>query len=217
MKGRPGVDASRLSELTYDHLLSLIEAGDLRPGKILEERALATRLNVSRTPVRAALSRLVGEGLVDRMPNGCLTVTELGLQDFAQLVQFRRIVEAEAAYLAAGKVPEGAIRDLVERIELAEAAESQDPGEHWRLDDELHALIARSCANRCLAQSVLSVRRLLRMCNVEKLPHRFSEARLEHLAILHALLAADGELAREHMRSHIDKVRQGFLKLLAVG
>ncbi|HEY0121820.1 MAG TPA: GntR family transcriptional regulator [Rhizobium sp.] len=157
MKGRSGADANRLSELTYDHILSLIEAGELRSGAILEERALATRLSVSRTPVRAALSRLVGEGLVDRTPNGFLTVTELGLQDFAQLIQSLRIVEDEAAYLAVGKVPEGKLRDLIERIELAVAQKSQDAAEHWRLDDELHALVARSCANRWLEQSVLTV------------------------------------------------------------
>lgn len=214
MRGRASADASRLSELTYDHILSFIEAGELRPGAILEERALATRLNVSRTPIRAALSRLVGEGLVDRTPNGFLTVTELGLKDFAQLIQFRRIVESEAAYLAAGKIQSGELSDLIERIELAEAAKSKDTAEHWRFDDELHELVARSCANRWLQQSVLTVRRLLRMCNVEKVPHRFSETRIEHLAILRALHANDGELARDQMRNHIEQVRLGFLKLL---
>lgn len=214
MRGRASADASRLSELTYDHILSFIEAGELRPGAILEERALATRLNVSRTPIRAALSRLVGEGLVDRTPNGFLTVTELGLKDFAQLIQFRRIVESEAAYLAAGKIQSGELSDLIERIELAEAAKSKDTAEHWRFDDELHELVARSCANRWLQQSVLTVRRLLRMCNVEKVPHRFSETRIEHLAILRALHANDGDLARDQMRNHIEQVRLGFLKLL---
>ncbi len=53
------------------------------------------------------------------------------------------------------------------------------------------------------------------MCNVEKLPQRFSETRLEHLAILRALQAIDGDLARDSMRNHIDQVRLGFLKLLA--
>jgi DNA-binding GntR family transcriptional regulator len=130
MKERPSAEASRLSELTYDHILLLIETGELRSGALLEERALATRLNVSRTPIRAALARLVGEGLAGRTPNGFLTVTELGLEDFAQLIQFRRIVEAEAAYLAVGRIAESALGDLIERIELAEATKSQDPAEH---------------------------------------------------------------------------------------
>ena len=52
------------------------------------------------------------------------------------------------------------------------------------------------------------------MCNVEKLSHRFGETRIEHLAILHALQANNGDLAREHMRNHIEQVRLGFLKLL---
>lgn len=217
MKGRPGFEASRLSEQIYERVLTLIETGELRSGTLLEERALATQLNVSRTPVRAALSRLVGEGLVARTPNGFLTVTELGLEDFAHLIQFRRIVEAEAAYLAVGRIAAGELRELIGRIELAEVKKSQDTAEHWRLDDELHVLIAKSCANRWLEQSVLAVRRLLRMCNVEKLPQRFSETRIEHLAILHALQANDGDLARERMRDHIDQVRSGFLKLLTKG
>jgi DNA-binding GntR family transcriptional regulator len=57
----------------------------------------------------------------------------------------------------------------------------------------------------------------MRMCNVEKLPHRFRETRLEHLAILKALQAGDAEGARDHMRNHIDQVRHGFLRLLGGG
>lgn len=214
MRGSATVDASRLSEQTHEHLLSLIETGELRPGDLLEERALAARLSVSRTPIRAALSRLVGEGLVDRAPNGLLTVTELGLEDFAQLIQFRRLLEGEAALQAAGKIPEAELGSLIDRIE--EAMASPDPSAHWRLDDELHALVARYCANRWLGRSVTTVRRLIRMCNVEKLPHRFNETCMEHLAILRALQESNGDLARECMRNHIDQVRLGFLKLLSM-
>ncbi len=216
MKENPVADGSRLSEQAYEQMVSLIEAGELGPGELLEERTLAARLGVSRTPVRAALSRLVGEGLVDRMPSGLLTVTELGLEDFAQLIQFRRLLEAEAAFLAAGKIPAGELQSLIERIEQAAVTSSDDPTEHWQLDDELHALIASNSGNRWLGQSITTVRRMIRMCNVEKLPHRFSETRAEHLAILHAIKQGDADLAREHMRKHIDQVRIGFLKLLSM-
>jgi DNA-binding GntR family transcriptional regulator len=216
MKGSSASDAHRLSEQTYEHLLSLIEAGDLKPGELLEERALAIRLSVSRTPIRAALSRLIGEGLVARMPGGLLMVTELGLEDYAQLIQFRRLLEAEAAFLAAGKIPPGELRSLITRIERAAAAPGVDLPLHWQLDDELHTLIAGSCANRWLGQSVATVRRMIRMCNVEKLPHRFHETCAEHLAILHALRDADGDRARDCMRRHIDQVRLAFVHLLSI-
>lgn len=210
-------ETGSVSEQTYGRLLSLIEAGELPPGRILEERALAKRLSVSRTPMRIALSRMLGEGMVHRLSNGTLTVREIGLMDYLQLIQFRQMIEGEAAFLAARKIPLGQLRSLAGDIEQMAQSSTPDLRRHWEIDDRVHALIAESCGNRWLAEAISNARRMVRMCNVEKLPERFHETCREHLAILHALEKGDGEAARERMRDHIDQVRKGFMNLLSAG
>ena len=53
----------------YTLILEAIERGDFKPGDRLVESELAERLGVSRTPVREALIRLSGDGLVVTLPN----------------------------------------------------------------------------------------------------------------------------------------------------
>ncbi|MBR0823815.1 GntR family transcriptional regulator [Bradyrhizobium liaoningense] len=55
-----------VTETTYRKLLDLIESRQLAPGEVIEERRLALRLKVSRTPLRAGISRLLGEGRLDQ-------------------------------------------------------------------------------------------------------------------------------------------------------
>ncbi|MEP7457356.1 GntR family transcriptional regulator [Phyllobacterium sp. SB3] len=214
---QPGQPGKNVSQHTYEQVLALIETGDLLPGQILEERALAARMNVSRTPMRATLSRLLGEGIISRLSNGLLVVREIGLEEYLQLIQFRRLLEGDAAFHAATRIPPEQVHDLITEIDSMEKAEMIDLALHWQLDDRLHRLIGENCGNRWLANAIADVRRMARMCNVEKLPRRFKETCEEHRAILLSIEKRDGEAARENMRKHIDQVRNGFMNLLSVG
>ncbi|HET7769175.1 MAG TPA: GntR family transcriptional regulator, partial [Chloroflexota bacterium] len=66
--GGPLVERKTLHERAYEALLQLIALGDLPPGAQLDEQTLAARLGISRTPIRAAIARLVQEGLVVNLP-----------------------------------------------------------------------------------------------------------------------------------------------------
>src|SRR5689334_11720090 len=89
-----------VTERTYDALLDLVLSGELSPGDVLEERKLAAALAVSRTPLRNAMSRLLGEGIVARLSNGITVVRETGAAEFLELLHVRRLLEGEAAALA---------------------------------------------------------------------------------------------------------------------
>ncbi len=201
----PGV-----AEHTYARLRDMIAGGELPPGHAIEERRLAARLNVSRTPLRIALSRLLGEEMLGRLSNGALVVRQIGPQEFMETIHLRRLLESEAAALAAGEIPEPELQAVRTRIEQARDSGRVDGAAHWALDDQLHALVARHSGSSLLARSILDIRRRVRMCNVERAPGRFAETCAEHLALIEALAAGDRDGARRAMSDHLDQVRRGL-------
>ena len=98
-------------------LRARILGGALPGGTRLFEVALAEDLQVSRTPVREALSRLADEGLLERMPHGGFVVRSFSVGDVIDAIELRGLLEGAAARLAAerGPVPERlqAMQDLV--------------------------------------------------------------------------------------------------------
>lgn len=211
---RESTPSGSVSEQTYQRLLSMILSKELRPGQVVEERPLSERMKISRTPMRMALSRLLGEDMISRLSNGLLVVKEIGIEEFFELVHLRTILESEAARLAAGKIPESTLDDLRSRIKTMAAEGIPESETHWKIDDELHDLIASAGGNRWLARMIADVRRRVRMCNIDRLPKRFQDTCEEHIAILDSLETGDAELAAKAMRTHLDCVRQGFITLL---
>ncbi|KAG1316865.1 hypothetical protein G6F63_015896 [Rhizopus arrhizus] len=60
------------TQRTYQTLLDQIVSRRIPAGEVLEERRLADELDVSRTPLRAAMNRLLGEGMLERLSNGSI-------------------------------------------------------------------------------------------------------------------------------------------------
>ena len=85
----------------YKLLLQAIEAGTLSPGTRLREVELAQRFKISRTPVREALKRLESQGLVAHEPHYGAMVAKIDYGQIVELYQYRELLEAEAARLAA--------------------------------------------------------------------------------------------------------------------
>ncbi|MEO3999601.1 GntR family transcriptional regulator [Mesorhizobium sp. CAU 1732] len=78
-----------------------ILSGELPGGERLFEVPLAKTLDISRTPVREAMSRLAAEGLLERLPNGGFVVRVFGYDDVIDSIELRGVMEGTAARLAA--------------------------------------------------------------------------------------------------------------------
>jgi DNA-binding GntR family transcriptional regulator len=91
----------KASDRAYRAILDEILEGTLAPGAVLAEVEQSTRLGVSRTPVREALSRLVADGLVEPLAGRGLIVTEVSLDNIVELYELREALEEQAARLAA--------------------------------------------------------------------------------------------------------------------
>jgi DNA-binding GntR family transcriptional regulator len=99
---RPRVaDEQSLADRAYYAIREWIVTLDLAPGSVVNERELMERLGVGRTPVREALRDLAREQLVDVFPRRGMFVSGVDVGDIAGLSEVRRVLEGEAARLAA--------------------------------------------------------------------------------------------------------------------
>ena len=206
--------SSSISEQTYQTLLNRIIQRHIAPGEVLEERRLAEELAVSRTPLRAALNRLLGEQIVARLSNGSMIVKAFGAIELLELLHIRILLEGEAAYLAAGRIAVQRLSNVQAQLqaimEQIDATEEQD----WAVDNEVHELVAHHCGNKEMAKLIADARLRARLCNVERVPGRSVLARREHMAIIAALQTGHGEAAREAMVTHLTNVRQTYMSTL---
>ena len=131
-----------LTEQVYEQLIGLLIAGELRPGDVITERRMAERLNASRTPIREALGRLEAEGLVYKQPSRGVTVSPFSTEAFVDILNVRRLLEAEAAYLAAGKIAPERIEAIREALHTLGRNPRPTLAEIWAVDDMLHGDIA---------------------------------------------------------------------------
>lgn len=201
--------------LAYAKLADMIRRRLLGPDDRLSERALAARLGMSRTPVREALRRLEGEGMLRRRTDGMLVVPRLDVEEMLEVLQVRRMLEPEAAAAAAGRVPAAEIARLRVRVQrLAEQA-APDEAERLAIDLDLHEAIGRHCGNRVLAEVIADLRRRMLFFVVRRVPQRVAAVCGEHLEILDALETGDASAAHDAMERHVNATRSGLLGALA--
>jgi DNA-binding GntR family transcriptional regulator len=198
-------DGQKLSVVAYGELLDMILRGTIAAGEMVTERQIATRLGMSRTPVREAVRRLEGEGTLERQRGGALVVKPYSMEEFLHALSVRRLLEGEAA-----------------RLELLDAARERIArlranglGDVARQDDrDFHAAVAAASGNPVLATAISDLRRRTAMFRLGRLPERLDQVCDEHLTIVDALASGDGEAARAAMQTHIDNVRAHLLQRL---
>jgi DNA-binding GntR family transcriptional regulator len=199
---------------TYEALLDRILRKALLPGTLLQERRLAEALGVSRTPLREALSRLEGEGLVVRQPGRALMVKPITINDYLDALDVRRLLEPEAAARSIGRLPAAETDVLREQIQMLLADPTPSPARHWAVDDAVHEAIAAAGGSDLMAGIIRNLRRRTRIFNLTRMPDRFAPGCHEHLAILNAIAAGDAAGAREAMSAHLANVKTSIIQKL---
>ena len=116
------VDSNLLSleERVFVTLEEDILTGKLKRGDSLGEKILSERLGVSRTPVRSALARLSEEGLVESVANKGSVVIGITKEDIVDIYHIRMRLEGLASLIAASKITDEGLAELLESVELSE-------------------------------------------------------------------------------------------------
>lgn len=216
--GRVPLPPGSMTDGAYARLHEMLLTHRLPLDAPISERNLATELGISRTPLREALRRLEGEGLLERLPGGVLRVRRITVEEFLEIQQLRRLLEGEAAAQAAGRVDQGLLHGLRDRIARL-LASSQPPPVQQRdrlaIDLELHRAIAAAVANATLARLLEDLRRRMLLFATPRPTERLEDVCAQYGAIIDALAQADSEAARLAMIRHVDALRTGILRRLA--
>jgi DNA-binding GntR family transcriptional regulator len=144
-EGTEPIRVDSVVDLAYERIRDLVLSGDLAPGARLGQVELAERFGISRTPVREALRRLAGEGLVDNLSNRGFRVVELGLGAVMRRLEVRAIVEPSIARLAAERRTERDVEQL--RASLSREERAQDGIAVHDASRDFHVALARATGN----------------------------------------------------------------------
>lgn len=208
-------DGKSLGDWAYEVILDRMLSREIAPGALLQERALGEALEISRTPIRQALTRLESEGFVTRHAGRLLIARDIPVQELMEIFHVRAILEAEAVTLATPRIDAAELATLRRMFETQKKRPLPDGGLHWDADDRLHSAIADAAGNRVLAEMIRGLRRKTRMFNLKRMPDRFVVGTEEHLAIIDALEQRDERLARRAMGTHLENSRRSVLNVLA--
>jgi len=209
------VAPEKLGELAYQTLHRMILDKALRSGGPVVEGRLAEELDISRTPMREALLRLEGEGLLVRTGARSYSVRLVRAEEYFQAMKVRELLEAEAIGLAINKIDKKLVQQLVKKIKALGSGQQEHA--HWQIDDQVHTMMARGSGNDVLARMIDVVRTNSRLFELVSPFNRIEEDRAEHLAILEAYLADDADAARAAVRTHLQNLRRFVLDRLAEG
>ena len=199
------INRQSLESQAADLLRRQILRGELTAGERLLESPIAARFGLSRGTIRAALRRLIEEGLVCHVPYTGYQVIDFGDHDLWELYTLRGALESLAARVAALRIEERGIRELRAAFtKLLAAAQAQDHEEADRLDRELHNLIVRLSGHERLLDHYMRVENQFRVYIA--LSNRDVDAREiceSHRELVESICAGDAERAERLARANI--------------
>lgn len=208
----------RRADQIADSIEEMIFTGQLSDGDRLDEIRLATRFDVSRTPVREALQRLVASGLAVQMPRRGVFVRQPGPVELVEMFETMAEIEGVCARLAATRISDEALEELRQaNLRCHDAIANDDSDGYYRENEIFHQIIYRQAGNGFLEQQALALQhRLKPYRRIQlRLRGRMSQSMAEHEAIVAALTDGDADGAAGAIRDHVAVQGEKFRHLMA--
>jgi DNA-binding GntR family transcriptional regulator len=216
------------SDRVYELLRGDLVAGLFAPGEPLVEEVLAKHYETSRTPIRAAMLRLVWDRLLESRPHAPTIVREITPRDIRQIYEMRQAVESFAVETAIGRIDREQLQHLMAMHAAPQAGDALGTAPEGMFHQgvtPLHRLIVESMGNARLTD-VLCTQSLpiartqalyWRMANpwVDELDERRrAQALIEHQEIVQALLDGDAPTARTALLAHLQRGGAHLVELM---
>jgi DNA-binding GntR family transcriptional regulator len=204
----PLLRAQSLAEQAYQAIREGIATGLFTAGERVTERGLATRLDVSATPVREALRRLEQEGLIERVSARQLRVVDHSSDTLRELMLTGAALRAKEARFATHKITDAALNRMAALVEILANGRGMDIPEHLQIAREFDVEIERAADNPTLRSMILSlsiVGQERRQRSVESMrlhPEVGARRVQDHRDMLAAFRSRDPDVVEQVFRRH---------------
>lgn len=146
---------SRLHELAYARLGEALMQGEFAPGQQLTFRSLADSLGMSVTPVREAVATLAVLGALRVHPKRFIEVSRLSPEAYLEMLALRRLLEGQAAVLAAERIKENQLAEIIEINEgLLQHASAGNHQRAMKENQRFHFAVYRASGSRYLVENI---------------------------------------------------------------
>lgn len=216
------IEISRLglTDQVAARLRMMLIEGQIAPGAKLNERVLAERLRVSRTPLREAIKLLAVEGLVDLLPHRGAQAVKLTEADIVDSFEVLAALEALSGQLAAQRIDDSELAELrATHYEMLAAYERRDLSAYYRLNAAIHGAINAAAKNPVLTATYTRIN-----ARVQSLRFRTNQdsakwkrAVGEHEQMIDALAARDASRLARVLAEHLEHKRDTVLEQLRAG
>jgi DNA-binding GntR family transcriptional regulator len=207
-----------LSEKISTAIEAEITSGQLTAGSRIDEQMLMERFEVSRTPAREALLRLMSAGMVVSVPRQGTVVTSISLSECIAILEILMPLEGLAARLSARRMPAALRNQLVQAAADCQEAAAQGEGEVYAAANRVfHETIYDGSLNEVLAQQLRSMRQRTRHLQraLFDRPGRIRQSLAEHQRVVQAILDGDEDSAYPAMVDHISSGGNVFADAIA--
>ncbi len=204
------IDVSNINEKVYNYIKSNIINYNYPPSYNLNLNQLSELLGVSPTPIKDALFRLAGEGLVEIAPRRGTYVKDVTLEDIHEILQIRIILETAAVQAIATSLTDeqiGRFEELFRQMISFKAGESDQAGykAYMERDSEFHLLFFEILGNQRLLSIYRNLNAHIQIVRFRLLDRRGKHVTTdqEHAMILEALRERNPDKAKEAVRRHL--------------
>lgn len=213
MKG--GMSISTVQTI-YSEIENDILMLNLKPGRLISENSLCTKYNVSRTPIRAVLSRLAGAGLVDIIPKSGSRVSMINMEIVKQIIYERFALESMVLKDYIAVATDSDIKKLektvIRLVKSYENTKNFKPDKFKEIDLSMHELWYKKTGHTYLWEQIRkSDSNYTRFCMLDMLEcENYEHVILEHRQMYEVIKSRDTskieEIVKKHLYGGIERV-----------
>jgi len=204
-----------LNYKVYNILKKAIIIGDLTPNSKLSLQEIAKSLKISTTPIREAIKKLEGEGFIKIIPNKGIKIVKINVDDNREILQIRAFLDGLIAKLAAERITDVEIVDMMEIIhEMEQCVEEDDRLTYNDLDIKFHDFLLTIGGNNKLREIyhnlIIHVHRF--RIRTLSIPDRMGKSFKDHKDIALAIKERNPNEANRLSQAHVENILKSILE-----